>query len=84
MNAEEAQALSAALKRWNIPGVVAPEDPGNPEGPWRVYDRADAETRRDITAATLAALAKCERPGVTATGRTGTGPTRGFVIPSSD
>jgi hypothetical protein len=80
MNAKEAQALKAALKRWNVPGVVAPEDPGNPDGAWRVFDGPDPETRRDITADALAAVAKFEGPGVAATRRTG--PTRGFVIPS--
>lgn len=81
MNADEARVLGAALKRWNIAGVVAPEDPGNPDGEWRVYDSQDPEARRDITADVLAALAKLEDSGPRTPGRAGIGPTRGFMIP---
>jgi hypothetical protein len=59
-----------------IPGVVAPEDPENTAGPWRVYDTAESTTRRDVTADALASVAAKfpeEKPGP--------GPMRGFVIP---
>jgi hypothetical protein len=82
MDAEEARDLGAALARWNIAGIVAPQDPADPDGEWRVYDGPNPETRRDITADALAALADLEAPGFPSPGRTRTGPTRGFVIPS--
>ncbi|MCX5608500.1 MULTISPECIES: hypothetical protein [unclassified Streptomyces] len=72
MNAEEARQLETTLRRLGIPGVVAPEDPENPAGNWLVFDEADPETRRDVTADTLAALSP-------ACG-THQGPTRGFII----
>ncbi len=56
--------------------MVAPENPENTAGPWRVYDPA---TRRDVTADALASLAAKfpeEKPGP--------GPMRGFVIPPTD
>lgn len=84
MNAEEAQTLKAALERWNLPGIVAPANPDDTDGAWLVYDREDVETRRDITAETLAAVAKFEASGRAGASRTRTGPTRGFVIPSGD
>lgn len=80
MNAEEARNLATALRRWNIAGIVAPEDPANPDGEWRVYDGPNPETRRDITAAALAALAELEDSSPVSPGRAGTGPTRGFVL----
>ncbi|MET7640114.1 hypothetical protein [Streptomyces sp. NPDC005438] len=79
MNGEDARQVEAVLKRLGIPGVVAPEDPANTAGPWRVYDTADPATRRDVTADALASLAAKfpkEKPG--------SGPTRGFVIPPED
>jgi hypothetical protein len=82
MNADEAQALKAALARWNIPGVVAPEELANPDGEWQVYDSGNPETRTDITAAVLAALAKFEGPEPAAHRKASSGPTRGFVIRS--
>lgn len=68
MDAEEARQLDITLRRLGIRGVVAPEDPENPAGSWGVYDDADPRCRRDITADTLAAVARAQ------------GPTRGFVI----
>lgn len=62
--------------------MVAPESPADPDGEWRVYDAADPETRRDITADALAALATYEPARATTSPRSGAGPTRGFVIPS--
>lgn len=80
MNAEEARGVEAALRRWNVAGFVAPRNPADPDGEWRVYDSADPGARTDITAEALAALKTFEgsRP---AAARTGTGPTRGFVLP---
>ncbi|MFE2377470.1 hypothetical protein [Streptomyces sp. NPDC059398] len=76
MNAEQARQVDAVLRQLKIPGVVAPEDPENTAGPWRVYDKADPATRRDVTADALASVAAKfpeEKPEP--------GPTRGFVIP---
>ncbi|PRH79416.1 hypothetical protein C6N75_10065 [Streptomyces solincola] len=75
MNADEARNVDAVMRQLGLPGVVAPEDPEKPTGPWRVYDRADPATRQDITAKTLAALARRWDPIPPQ------GPTRGFVIP---
>ncbi|MEU2823685.1 hypothetical protein ACFXOI_24700 [Streptomyces bacillaris] len=47
MDVEQARQVDSVLQRLGIPGVVAPEDPENLTGPWRVYDTAD---RKDITA----------------------------------
>ncbi|QEV18450.1 hypothetical protein [Streptomyces alboniger] len=79
MNAEQARQVDAVLRQLGIPGVVGPEDPENASGPWRVYDTADAATRRETTADALAAVAAKfpeEKPG--------SGPMRGFVIPPKD
>ncbi|MEU6477186.1 hypothetical protein ABZ858_09890 [Streptomyces sp. NPDC047017] len=79
MNAEQARQVEAVLRKLGIPGVVAPEDPENTAGPWRVFDTADPATRRDMTAEALAAVAAKfpeEKPG--------SGPMRGFVIPPKD
>lgn len=81
MNAEEARQVDAALRRLGIPGVVAPEDPEHAAGPWRVYDTADPETRKDVTADALAAVV-AKTPGPAP--RSANGPTRGFVIPPTN
>ncbi|KAB8169749.1 hypothetical protein FH609_005510 [Streptomyces sp. 3MP-14] len=79
MDAEQARHVAAVLRRLGIPGEVAPEDPENASGPWRVYDTADPVTRRDVTADVLASVtAKFPE------GRPGSGPSRGFVVPSGD
>ncbi|WP_062204857.1 hypothetical protein [Streptomyces sp. NBRC 109706] len=79
MDADEARQVDAMLRQLGIPGVVAPEDPENTAGPWRVYDTADPATRRDVTADALASVA-AKFPK----GQPGSGPTRGFVIPPKD
>ncbi len=79
MDAEQARQVDAVLRQLGIPGVVAPVDPENTAGPWRVYDTADPTTRRDVTADTLASVAARfpeEKPGP--------GPMRGFIIPPKD
>lgn len=78
MDAEQARQVAAVLRQLGIPGVVAPEDPENTAGTWRVYDTADPATRRDVTADALASVA-AEFPEE----KPGPGPTRGFVIPPS-
>lgn len=89
MNAEEARHVDAVLRRLGLPGVVAPEDPENPAGVWRVYDRADPETRTDTMADALVSLAKAFRGETAASASEPTrgnqqGPTRGFVVPPTD
>ncbi|MFC9654030.1 hypothetical protein [Streptomyces sp. NPDC056937] len=79
MDAEQARRVDAVLGRLGISGVVAPEDPENTAGGWRVYDKADPATRRDVTADALASLAR-EFPD----GKAGAGPARGFVVPAED
>lgn len=79
MGPDEAQRVADVLRRLGVGGVVAPVDPDAPSGEWRVYDRADPATRRDITAEVLASVAahvpaQGSRPEET-------GPTRGFVLP---
>lgn len=73
MNANEVSELHATMRQHGIPGVVAPEDPRDPAGPWRVYDAADPGTRRDVTAETLAAAAAARLRQ----------PMRGFIIPKA-
>ncbi|GGT27007.1 hypothetical protein [Streptomyces purpureus] len=70
MDAHEAAELHDAMRRYGIPGVIEPEDPGNASGPWRVVDRDQGSAPRDITTATLAAVAAARERR----------PTRGFVI----
>jgi hypothetical protein len=82
MNAEEAWQLDATLRRLGIPGVVAPEDPDNPAGEWRVYDTADTTTRKDTTADALAAVAAKFREATPEPTRRG--PMRGFIIPPEE
>lgn len=85
MNAEEARRVDAALRRLGIPGVVAPEDPEDPAGEWRVYDSADPATRKDTTADALASVvAKSLEAGPEPSRHPEAGPTRGFIIPPRD
>ncbi|PWS43588.1 hypothetical protein DKT74_15890 [Streptomyces sp. ZEA17I] len=85
MDAEQARQVDSVLRRLGIPGVVAPEDPENLTGPWRVYDTADPANRKDITADALAALAATLQPSAANSSepvdRRRSGPTRGFVLP---
>ncbi|WP_435286239.1 hypothetical protein [Streptomyces bacillaris] len=85
MDAEQARQVDSVLRRLGIPGVVAPEDPENLTGPWRVYDTADPANREDITADALAALAATLQPSAAnpsePVDRRRRGPTRGFVLP---
>jgi hypothetical protein len=76
VDAEQGRKVDAVLRQLGIPGVVAPEDPGNAAGQWRVYDTADPATRRDVTADALASVA-AEFPEE----KPGPGPMRGFVVP---
>ncbi|MFJ3904663.1 hypothetical protein [Streptomyces sp. NPDC090025] len=66
MEAREISDLHDTMRQHGIPGTLQPEDPENPNGPWRVADDAG----RDITRETLAAAAAASRKR----------PTRGFVI----
>ncbi|MGV9268495.1 hypothetical protein ACWDRR_27945 [Kitasatospora sp. NPDC003701] len=75
MDELEAQQVANTLRRLELRGFVFPEDPENPGGRWRVYDSADAATRRDITDEVLTVIAGRSRAD-------GTGPTRGFIIPA--
>lgn len=76
MDENQARRVGALLRRLGIAGVVAPDDPEDPAGAWRVYDTADPAVRHDMTAAALAAVA-ARFPDETP----GSGPTRGFVVP---
>ncbi|MFE5967144.1 hypothetical protein [Streptomyces sp. NPDC056463] len=67
MDARDVSALHDSMRRYGLPGVLTPADPRNPAGDWRVVDPAD---QRDITEATLDAVAAAGRQQ----------PTRGFVI----
>ncbi|WEB43510.1 hypothetical protein MOV08_32365 [Streptomyces yunnanensis] len=85
MNAEQARQVDATLRRLGIPGVVAPEDPENAAGAWRVYDGADPAIRKDITADVLAAfVAKFREANPEPPGKPQAGPMRGFIIPPED
>ncbi|UNO42317.1 hypothetical protein [Streptomyces sp. MST-110588] len=85
MDAEEARQVDATLRRLGIPGVVAPEDPDNTAGAWRVYDSSDPGTRKDITADTLVALiAQFREANPEPPRRADGGPTRGFIIPPDE
>ncbi|MET8704732.1 hypothetical protein ABZW10_38645 [Kitasatospora sp. NPDC004723] len=74
MDEDEAQQLANSLRRLGIRGIVSPEDLGNPDGQWRVYDSANPNTRRDITDDVLTVVRGRSRQA----GQSG--PTRGFVI----
>ncbi|MGW3039275.1 hypothetical protein ACWC9T_04310 [Kitasatospora sp. NPDC001159] len=74
MDENEAQRVADRLRRLGVRGIVSPEDPDKPNGQWRVYDSTDLVTRRDITDEALAIIKGMSR---------GTGPARGFVVPSS-
>lgn len=76
MDEDEARRLADSIRRLGIRGIVSREDPGDPDGRWRVYDRADPCTRRDITDDVLTAVRGRSRRA----GRSG--PTRGFVVPA--
>ncbi len=86
MDAEEARYIDAVLRRLCLPGVVAPEDPEDPAGPWRVYDRAGPGARTDITPHTLVrvagALGAEASPPAPRAERNG--PRRGFIVPPRD
>ncbi len=79
MGRDEAERVADVLRRLGVGGVVAPVDPEDPSGEWKVYDHSDPETRRDITADALAAVA--ERVPAQGDEPERTGPTRGFVLP---
>ncbi|MGW7521507.1 hypothetical protein ACWGJ2_38670 [Streptomyces sp. NPDC054796] len=86
MNAEEARRVDAAMRRLALPGVVAPVDPRDASGEWRVYDQADPDGRFDITADTLVAVVvelSGARPSRQPPQPAGwpAGPARGFVYP---
>ncbi|MFE7947429.1 hypothetical protein [Streptomyces sp. NPDC057426] len=66
MDARDVSSLHDSMRRYGIPGVLEPENPEAPAGPWRVVDPVG----QDITEATLAAVAAASRRR----------PTRGFVI----
>ncbi|MFD8286722.1 hypothetical protein ACFV2B_00630 [Streptomyces lavendulae] len=74
MDADEARELDMTLRQLQIPGDVAPEDPEDPQGAWRVYDEADPDARWDTTADVLMAIAAARQ-------RQRRGPTRELVIP---
>ncbi|WP_030668064.1 hypothetical protein [Streptomyces rimosus] len=85
MDAEEARHVDATLRRLGIPGIVAPEDPDDAAGTWRVYDSSDPGARKDITADVLAAIAATFREAGPGPGRRADGgPARGFVIPPGE
>ncbi|MGD9482344.1 hypothetical protein WDH52_03645 [Streptomyces sp. TRM70308] len=80
MGPDEARRVDALLRKLGIEGVVAPIDPDNSTGQWRVYDTADPYARTDVTAAALASVARLimgNEPGPS-------GPTRGFIIPPKE
>lgn len=74
MNEDQARHLQRLLSLCGLPGTAAPV--AEPAGEWRIYDRADSATRRDITAESRQRLAAAaDRPP------TGTA-VRGFIVPS--
>ncbi|MFJ9693983.1 hypothetical protein [Kitasatospora sp. NPDC101183] len=75
MDEHKARRVADTIRQLGIRGVVSPEDPDKPDGRWRVYDSADAATRRDITDEVLTVIEGRSRPQ--------TGPARGFVVPKS-
>ncbi|MFD7661582.1 hypothetical protein [Streptomyces sp. NPDC059788] len=85
MDAEEARRVDATLRRPGIPGVVAPEDPDDAAGAWRVYDSPAPATRKDTTADALTAVVAEFRAAEPEPARgPDSGPTRGFVIPPDE
>ncbi|NML55648.1 hypothetical protein HHL19_36485 [Streptomyces sp. R302] len=72
MDAYDVAALYEAMRRYGIPGTLVPQDPKNPEGPWRVVDHDGDGPRQDITDDVLAAVDTAARRH----------PHRGFVITS--
>ncbi|KEF06534.1 MULTISPECIES: hypothetical protein [Streptomyces] len=82
MDAEEARHVDATLRRLGIPGIVAPENPDDTAGAWRVYDSLDPTVRKDTTPDVLAAVvAQFGEADPKPPRRADGGPTRGFIIP---
>ncbi|MGW8376814.1 hypothetical protein [Streptomyces sp. ODS28] len=87
MDAGQARSAEAVLRAAGVPGVVAPVDPRDPEGEWRVYDSADPAARTDTTAAALtsAVAAFRDAPAQVARDRPAMPPgsrsVRGFILP---
>lgn len=81
MTADEARRVDRVMRALGISGVVAPAEPGAPDGEWRVYDGDDPVSRRDKTAEVLAAIAEHVPEPVPEqdTRSGGEGPMRGFV-----
>ncbi|MGP4002215.1 hypothetical protein [Streptomyces sp. 8N706] len=78
MTQDQAKHIERLLQLCGMPGVAAAVDPTDPAGEWRIYDRANAETRIDITVESRLALAA----GTRSTPGTSTPPAvRGFVVP---
>lgn len=67
MDAHEVSSLHDSMRRYGIPGELAPVDPANRAGAWRVVDPA---TGRDITHAVRGRVAAAA----------GQRPMRGFVV----
>ncbi|MFG3041891.1 MULTISPECIES: hypothetical protein [unclassified Streptomyces] len=69
MHAHEVASLHDSMRRYGIPGKLTPLNPADPNGPWHVIDDTTPDHPRDITTATLAAIAAAHRRQ----------PTRGFT-----
>jgi hypothetical protein len=79
MTEDEARHVEKMLRLCGLPGVAAAADPADPSGDWRIYDRVDADTRRDITDESRRALYIDARSGSAAAAEPRA--VRGFIVP---
>ncbi|MGP3922379.1 hypothetical protein [Streptomyces sp. 8N616] len=78
MTEDEARHVEKMLRLCGLPGVAA-ADPADPSEDWRIYDRVDADTRRDITDESRRALYTDAQSGSAAPVEPRA--VRGFIVP---
>ncbi|MGH3116997.1 MAG: hypothetical protein ACRDP3_05800 [Streptomyces sp.] len=82
MTEDEARRVHRALELVGVPGEAGPVDMADPAGEWRIFDRADALDRQDITLSSLDALiAKLGGEPARTPGWHDGHPVRGFIFP---
>ncbi|MBB1246323.1 hypothetical protein GL263_22595 [Streptomyces durbertensis] len=72
----QARHMEKLARLCGMAGVAAPADPAQPQGEWRLYDRAEPATRRDVTAEVRRQVSAGPVPALPLAGR-------GFLVPGS-